>query len=165
MLRRVVSRANGELIVGLLFIVLYVVFWVLGCIIWLQDYNSLPEPAPRELPKNEDPNMVRRNKRMLGQLLVGTLEVKESLCIMMYLQSLEIRTMWFLFHLFFITPRRSLVFNFCLPSVSLNMSTNLPLGYRFNELVKCSMLTLWTYFNFKGYWRWHVVGLLLFYLS
>ncbi|RLN15673.1 pinin [Panicum miliaceum] len=38
------------------------------------DYNSLPEPAPRELPKNEDPNMVRRNKRMLGQLLVGTLE-------------------------------------------------------------------------------------------
>jgi len=59
----------------------------------LQDYNSLPEPAPRELPKNDDPNMVRRNKRMLGQLLVGTLEVKESLCIMMYLQSLEIRTM------------------------------------------------------------------------
>ncbi|XP_062212145.1 uncharacterized protein LOC133913108 [Phragmites australis] len=38
------------------------------------DYNSLPEPAPRELPKNEDPNLVRRNKRMLGQLLVGTLE-------------------------------------------------------------------------------------------
>ncbi|XP_066386574.1 uncharacterized protein [Miscanthus floridulus] len=38
------------------------------------DYNSLPEPAPRELPRNEDPNLVRRNKRMLGQLLVGTLE-------------------------------------------------------------------------------------------
>ncbi|KAG2546610.1 pinin-like [Panicum virgatum] len=38
------------------------------------DYNSLPEPAPRELPKNDDPNMVKRNKRMLGQLLVGTLE-------------------------------------------------------------------------------------------
>ncbi|KAL6894431.1 hypothetical protein ACP4OV_008529 [Aristida adscensionis] len=38
------------------------------------DYNSLPEPAPRELPKTEDPNLVRRNKRMLGQLLVGTLE-------------------------------------------------------------------------------------------
>ncbi|CAN6309699.1 unnamed protein product [Urochloa humidicola] len=38
------------------------------------DYNSLPEPAPRELPKNEDPNMVKRNRRMLGQLLVGTLE-------------------------------------------------------------------------------------------
>ncbi|CAL4943913.1 unnamed protein product [Urochloa decumbens] len=38
------------------------------------DYNSLPEPAPRELPKNDDPNMVKRNRRMLGQLLVGTLE-------------------------------------------------------------------------------------------
>ncbi|KAJ1293996.1 hypothetical protein BS78_01G112400 [Paspalum vaginatum] len=38
------------------------------------DYNSLPEPAPRDLPRNEDPNLVRRNKRMLGQLLVGTLE-------------------------------------------------------------------------------------------
>ncbi|ONM08207.1 Pinin/SDK/memA/ protein conserved region containing protein [Zea mays] len=40
----------------------------------VKDYNSLPEPAPRELPRNEDPNLVRRNKRMLGQLLVGTLE-------------------------------------------------------------------------------------------
>ena len=48
------------------------------------------------------------------------------------------------------------MFSFCLPSVSLNMLTNLPLGYRFNELVKCSMLTIRTYFNFKGYWRWHV---------
>jgi len=45
--------------------------------LWMQrrvDYNSLPEPAPRELPRNEDPSLVRRNKRMLGQLLVGTLE-------------------------------------------------------------------------------------------
>lgn len=29
---------------------------------------------PRVLPKNEDPKLVGRNKRMLGQLL-GTLEV------------------------------------------------------------------------------------------
>ncbi|CAH2037566.1 unnamed protein product [Thlaspi arvense] len=34
---------------------------------------ALPEPAPRELPKNEDPNLVNRNRRMLGNLL-GTLE-------------------------------------------------------------------------------------------
>ncbi|KAJ8572570.1 hypothetical protein K7X08_009081 [Anisodus acutangulus] len=33
----------------------------------------LPEPVPRVLPKNEDPKLVSRNKRMLGQLL-GTLE-------------------------------------------------------------------------------------------
>ncbi|CAN4108053.1 unnamed protein product [Withania somnifera] len=32
-----------------------------------------PEPVPRVLPKNEDPKLVSRNKRMLGQLL-GTLE-------------------------------------------------------------------------------------------
>lgn len=32
-----------------------------------------PEPVPRVLPKNEDPKLVGRNKRMLGQLL-GTLE-------------------------------------------------------------------------------------------
>lgn len=32
------------------------------------------EPLPRVLPKNEDPSLVNRNKRMLGQLL-GTLEV------------------------------------------------------------------------------------------
>ncbi|TVU45507.1 hypothetical protein EJB05_04996, partial [Eragrostis curvula] len=38
------------------------------------DYNSLPEPAPRELPKSEDQTLVMRNRRMLGQLLVGTLE-------------------------------------------------------------------------------------------
>ncbi|KAF8019736.1 hypothetical protein BT93_G0436 [Corymbia citriodora subsp. variegata] len=31
------------------------------------------EPLPRVLPKNEDPSLVNRNKRMLGQLL-GTLE-------------------------------------------------------------------------------------------
>ncbi|MED6118817.1 hypothetical protein PIB30_006313 [Stylosanthes scabra] len=31
------------------------------------------EPVPRVLPKNEDPRLVNRNKRMLGQLL-GTLE-------------------------------------------------------------------------------------------
>jgi hypothetical protein len=30
--------------------------------------------VPRVLPKNEDPSLVNRNKRMLGQLL-GTLEV------------------------------------------------------------------------------------------
>ncbi|KAH0866181.1 hypothetical protein HID58_083392, partial [Brassica napus] len=34
---------------------------------------ALPEPAPRQLPKNEDPNLVKRNRRMLGNLL-GTLE-------------------------------------------------------------------------------------------
>lgn len=35
---------------------------------------ALPEPAPRNLPKNEDPKLVNRNRRMLGNLL-GTLEV------------------------------------------------------------------------------------------
>ncbi|TXG53893.1 hypothetical protein EZV62_019149 [Acer yangbiense] len=37
--------------------------------------NAMPvmEHAPRVLPKNEDPSLVNRNKRMLGQLL-GTLE-------------------------------------------------------------------------------------------
>nr|VDD42520.1 unnamed protein product [Brassica oleracea] len=34
---------------------------------------ALPEPAPRNLPKNEDPKLVNRNRRMLGNLL-GTLE-------------------------------------------------------------------------------------------
>ncbi|CAN8293344.1 unnamed protein product [Cochlearia groenlandica] len=34
---------------------------------------ALPEPAPRVLPKNEDPSLVNRNRRMLGNLL-GTLE-------------------------------------------------------------------------------------------
>uniref|UniRef100_A0A0E0KHX3 Pinin/SDK/MemA protein domain-containing protein n=1 Tax=Oryza punctata TaxID=4537 RepID=A0A0E0KHX3_ORYPU len=34
----------------------------------------LPEPLPREFPKDEDPGLVKRNKRMLGKLLVGTLE-------------------------------------------------------------------------------------------
>ncbi|KAF8086912.1 hypothetical protein N665_0609s0042 [Sinapis alba] len=34
---------------------------------------ALPEPAPRQLPKNEDPSLVNRNRRMLGNLL-GTLE-------------------------------------------------------------------------------------------
>jgi hypothetical protein len=32
------------------------------------------EHVPRVLPKNQDPSLVNRNKRMLGQLL-GTLEV------------------------------------------------------------------------------------------
>jgi pinin len=32
------------------------------------------EHVPRVLPKDEDPRLVSRNKRMLGQLL-GTLEV------------------------------------------------------------------------------------------
>ncbi|KFK43777.1 hypothetical protein AALP_AA1G171200 [Arabis alpina] len=34
---------------------------------------ALPEPAARVLPKNEDPSLVNRNRRMLGNLL-GTLE-------------------------------------------------------------------------------------------
>jgi pinin len=34
----------------------------------------MTEHVPRVLPKNEDPSLVNRNKRMLGQLL-GTLEV------------------------------------------------------------------------------------------
>ncbi|KAG2323857.1 hypothetical protein Bca4012_038121 [Brassica carinata] len=34
---------------------------------------ALPEPAPRNFPKNEDPKLVNRNRRMLGNLL-GTLE-------------------------------------------------------------------------------------------
>ncbi|KAF7043233.1 hypothetical protein CFC21_052624 [Triticum aestivum] len=37
--------------------------------------NQLPEPLPRPAPKEEDQSLVRRNKRMLGKLLVGTLEV------------------------------------------------------------------------------------------
>ncbi|VAH95321.1 unnamed protein product [Triticum turgidum subsp. durum] len=36
--------------------------------------NQLPEPLPRPAPKEEDQSLVRRNKRMLGKLLVGTLE-------------------------------------------------------------------------------------------
>lgn len=40
-----------------------------------QDFEAPPtEHVPRVLPKNEDPRLVNRNKRMLGQLL-GTLEV------------------------------------------------------------------------------------------
>lgn len=35
-------------------------------------------PIPRVLPKDEDPSLVKRNKRMLGQLL-GTLEVSLQL--------------------------------------------------------------------------------------
>ncbi|KAK6916035.1 Pinin/SDK/MemA protein [Dillenia turbinata] len=39
-----------------------------------RDFDILPtEHVPRVLPKNEDPSLVNRNKRMLGQLL-GTLE-------------------------------------------------------------------------------------------
>ncbi|KAG0497535.1 hypothetical protein HPP92_001965 [Vanilla planifolia] len=38
------------------------------------DYDAIPtETVPRVLPKDEDPNLVKRNRRMLGQLL-GTLE-------------------------------------------------------------------------------------------
>lgn len=40
---------------------------------------SLPEPLPREFPKDEDQSLVKRNKRMLGKLLVGTLEVTDSI--------------------------------------------------------------------------------------
>ena len=48
-------------------------------IIWLQELdNQLPEPLPRPAPKEEDQSLVRRNKRMLGKLLVGTLEVTNS---------------------------------------------------------------------------------------
>ncbi|KAH7655756.1 pinin protein [Dioscorea alata] len=35
--------------------------------------DQIKEPAPRVFPKNEDPSLVKRNRRMLGQLL-GTLE-------------------------------------------------------------------------------------------
>ncbi|KAH0455803.1 hypothetical protein IEQ34_015835 [Dendrobium chrysotoxum] len=39
-----------------------------------QDYDAIPtETVPRVLPKEDDPNLVKRNRRMLGQLL-GTLE-------------------------------------------------------------------------------------------
>jgi pinin len=45
-------------------------------IVWLQELdNALPEPLPRPFPKDEDQSLVRRNRRMLGKLLVGTLEV------------------------------------------------------------------------------------------
>ena len=36
--------------------------------------DQIKEPAPRVFPKNEDPSLEKRNRRMLGQLL-GTLEV------------------------------------------------------------------------------------------
>lgn len=40
-----------------------------------QDFEApVAEHVPRVLPKNEDPSLVNRNKRMLGQL-IGTLEV------------------------------------------------------------------------------------------
>ncbi|XP_020678109.1 pinin isoform X1 [Dendrobium catenatum] len=40
----------------------------------MQDYDAIPtETVPRVLPKEDDPNLVKRNRRMLGQLL-GTLE-------------------------------------------------------------------------------------------
>jgi pinin len=48
-------------------------------IVWLQELdNALPEPLPRPSPKDEDQSLVRRNRRMLGKLLVGTLEVTNS---------------------------------------------------------------------------------------
>ena len=52
---------------------------LLYVIVWLQELdNALPEPLPRQFPKEEDQSLVRRNKRMLGKLLVGTLEVTNS---------------------------------------------------------------------------------------
>ncbi|KAM0908690.1 hypothetical protein ACQ4PT_015279 [Festuca glaucescens] len=36
--------------------------------------KALPEPLPRQFPKDDDQSLVRRNRRMLGKLLVGTLE-------------------------------------------------------------------------------------------
>ena len=40
-----------------------------------QDFEApVTEHVPRVLPKNDDPSLVNRNKRMLGQL-IGTLEV------------------------------------------------------------------------------------------
>lgn len=45
---------------------------------YCQDYDiPPPEPLPRVFPKDEDPKLVKRNRRMLGQLL-GTLEVLSS---------------------------------------------------------------------------------------
>jgi hypothetical protein len=40
--------------------------------------KALPEPLPRQFPKDDDQSLVRRNRRMLGKLLVGTLEVTKS---------------------------------------------------------------------------------------
>ncbi|KAG1330697.1 pinin [Cocos nucifera] len=40
------------------------------------DFDIPTEPVPRNLPKDEDPGLVKRNKRMLGQLL-GTLEAEQ----------------------------------------------------------------------------------------
>ncbi|PKU85558.1 hypothetical protein MA16_Dca003298 [Dendrobium catenatum] len=42
------------------------------------DYDAIPtETVPRVLPKEDDPNLVKRNRRMLGQLL-GTLEAEQK---------------------------------------------------------------------------------------
>jgi hypothetical protein len=41
----------------------------------LQEQETLPaEPLPRVLPKTNDPNIAKRNRRMFGAL-IGTLEV------------------------------------------------------------------------------------------
>lgn len=53
---------------------------VIVVLVLLQDFDIPTEQVPRNLPKDEDPSLVKRNKRMLGQLL-GTLEV--MLCIKM----------------------------------------------------------------------------------
>jgi pinin len=48
-------------------------------IVWSQELDkALPEPLPRQFPKDDDQSLVRRNRRMLGKLLVGTLEVTKS---------------------------------------------------------------------------------------
>eukprot|EP01018_Ginkgo_biloba_P003468 Gb_25266 [translate_table: standard] len=58
----------------------------------LTDHEAQPvEHVPRVLPKDEDPSLVKRNRRMLGQLL-GTLEGSSTIVILLVNQELVLRS-------------------------------------------------------------------------
>eukprot|EP01018_Ginkgo_biloba_P003470 Gb_25268 [translate_table: standard] len=57
-----------------------------------KDHEAQPvEHVPRVLPKDEDPSLVKRNRRMLGQLL-GTLEGSSTIVILLVNQELVLRS-------------------------------------------------------------------------